>query len=219
MTLWAAVGWAGNTCFLARSLVQWLVVEKTGSSRAPVVFWMLSLVGSALAGAYAAHRGLAVLFAGFMANGILYLRNLQIQVRPQACRLLSVGGASCVAVVATVVLLAAGFSDLYAGLAPRRAWVVIAALGQAVWSSRFVLQWWYSERSGESHFPVSFWTVSLVGNVLLLAYAAALGDPVFIAGLALGPVAQIRNLVLARRRVGAVAPAPSHSPVQPLAVR
>ncbi|MEZ5974206.1 MAG: lipid-A-disaccharide synthase N-terminal domain-containing protein [Planctomycetota bacterium] len=41
--------------------------------------------------------------------------------------------------------------------------------GQLIWTSRFVLQWLASERRGESHFPVYFWWLSLLGNGMLLA--------------------------------------------------
>ena len=85
------------------------------------------------------------------------------------------------------VLRAAGFG------------LVVGAVGQSVWSSRFVVQWYLSEREGHSHFPQAFWWISLVGNTLLLTYAVRLGDPVWIAGLCLGPVVQIRNLMLIQR--------------------
>jgi hypothetical protein len=41
--------------------------------------------------------------------------------------------------------------------------------------------------------------VSLLGNLLLLAYASHLRDLVLASGLALGPVVQMRNLVLTWR--------------------
>ena len=36
-------------------------------------------------------------------------------------------------------------------------------LGQLIFTSRFVVQWLYSEKKQESAFPVSFWYISLVG--------------------------------------------------------
>ena len=88
---------------------------------------------------------------------------------------------------------------------PDTAWVLCAIVGQTIWSSRFVVQWYHSEQIGFSHFPPSFWWLSLGGNSLLLAYAFHVSDPVFVAGLALGPVVQVRNLILA----GAAETAPS----------
>jgi lipid-A-disaccharide synthase-like uncharacterized protein len=218
MTVWTTLGWVGNGCFLARSLVQWRAVEKTRSSHAPASFWLLSMAGSALAGAYAAHRGCAVLFAGFVANGVIYLRNLQIQVPAASRRTLSPRLCVLLAAMGTGILLAAGWSDLQRSVAATTsAWVAVAMLGQGTWSSRFVLQWWHSERAGVSHFPAAFWTLSLVGNLLLLACAVHLGDAVLTAGFLPGPVMQIRNLALARRPLVAVEPAPSHPLMQHLA--
>jgi lipid-A-disaccharide synthase-like uncharacterized protein len=164
------LGWLGNACFFSRFLLQWLHVERVRERAAPRVFWVLSLTGSALLGAYAVHREVWVLLVGFAVNGCIYLRNLAF--RDDEHTTLPRGQA--------------------AGLA-------VAVVGQAIWSSRFVVQWWYSERVGSSHFPPAFWVVSLAGNALLLSYAIHLLDPVFIAGLALAPIVQIRNLVLTSR--------------------
>ena len=81
-------------------------------------------------------------------------------------------------------------------------WLVTGMLGQALWVSRFPVQWWLSERAGRSHFPPVFWWLSLLGNLLLLAYALHLGDPVFVLGFLPGPLLQARNLALARRSPG-----------------
>ena len=75
---------------------------------------------------------------------------------------------------------------------------------------RFVIQWWYSERRKESHFPMLFWWTSLGGNVLLLAYALHLRNPVLIAGFLLGPIVQTRNIVLSlRARSARAVPTPA----------
>lgn len=94
---------------------------------------------------------------------------------------------------------------IYTGAMPRKdvplpqVWTTVGFVGQAIFSSRFVVQWFFTERSGEAHFPRVFWWLSLVGNTLLLTYACRLQDPIFIAGFALGPVVQVRNLMLSSR--------------------
>jgi lipid-A-disaccharide synthase-like uncharacterized protein len=211
VTFWVSLGWAGNACFFSRSIVQWAVAERTRSSRAPRLFWLLSLAGSALMGVYAVHRGQAVLFAGFATNGVIYLRNLRILLRPRAAQTLPLRAVALFAAAALSVLLAASVSDSTRSMATGWIWIACATAGQAIWSSRFVLQWWYSERSGESHFPVAFWSVSLAGNLLLLAYALHLSDAVLTAGLLAGPVMQIRNLMLLHSATAEDAAAPSAS--------
>ena len=192
------IGWVGNCCFFGRWVVQWLAAERSGSSRAPELFWIASLVGTMLVGAYAAHRGQAVLVAGFVTNGAIYLRNLQIVRSHGRTRPFAMRPTSAVAVLAGVILVAVAVHEEAQLAAAGFLWMTCAVVGQGMWSGRFVLQWWCSERAGESYFPVTFWGLSLAGNLLLLAYALHLGDAVLITGLAPGPLMQLRNLLIAR---------------------
>lgn len=221
MSGWVALGWAGNACFFSRFLVQWIDAERSRSDRATTTFWLLSLAGSVLVGAYTAHRGHTVLLVGFLTNALLYLRNLEIAFTRRAAPGLSSRPATLFAVLAVVVLIAAGVADAATTPFTRasRAWLACAVAGQAIWGSRFALQWWCSERAGRSHFPPVFWAVSLAGNVLLLAYAIHLGDAVLMAGLLPGPLMQVRNLALARRADGAVEEESSLPLAERLAVR
>jgi len=72
-------------------------------------------------------------------------------------------------------------------------------VGQSLFFSRWLLQWFVSERKAESQIPVSFWYMSLIGSVIVLAYAIHKIDPVFIAGQGLGTVVYVRNLILLHR--------------------
>jgi lipid-A-disaccharide synthase-like uncharacterized protein len=73
-------------------------------------------------------------------------------------------------------------------------WLVVGFTGQMMFSLRFIIQWWYSERRKRSVIPVAFWFFSLAGGVTLLAYAIYRRDPVFIAGQAGGLFVYSRNL-------------------------
>ena len=80
-------------------------------------------------------------------------------------------------------------------------WVAVGFLGQALFTSRFLVQWITSERVGRSVTPVAFWYFSLLGGLVLLSYALYRRDPVFIAGQAAGLIVYIRNLqMIARER-------------------
>lgn len=81
-----------------------------------------------------------------------------------------------------------------------RFWEVVGFLGLAVFSSRFVVQWIVSEKRKESVIPISFWYLSIVGSLLLLAYATVRGDPVFILSYLFNGVIYVRNLYLIRQR-------------------
>lgn len=78
-------------------------------------------------------------------------------------------------------------------------WVVIGFLGQAIFGGRFILQWIASERRGESHIPIQFWYMSIVGGAITTAYAIHRRDPVFIVGQAAGLIVYTRNLMLIYR--------------------
>ncbi len=77
-------------------------------------------------------------------------------------------------------------------------WVALGFLGQICFSARFLVQWISSERKRSSHIPVYFWYFSILGGVILLAYALHRQDPVFIVGQAFGLIVYIRNLILIR---------------------
>ncbi len=75
-------------------------------------------------------------------------------------------------------------------------WYCVGFGGQAVFGSRFYLQWLVSERQGRSTVPLAFWYLSIIGGLLLLAYAIYLVEPVFIVGQSTGTLVYVRNLML-----------------------
>ena len=78
-------------------------------------------------------------------------------------------------------------------------WLAVGLAGQAIFGGRFIVQWIASERRRQSHIPIVFWYMSLVGGVVTLAYAIHKKDPVFIIGQGSGVVVYIRNLMLIYR--------------------
>ena len=78
-------------------------------------------------------------------------------------------------------------------------WLVVGFFGQALFSLRFIVQWFASEREKKSVIPVAFWYFSLAGGITLLIYAIHRRDPVFILGQASGLIVYFRNLYFVRR--------------------
>lgn len=196
---WQLLGWVGIACFFSRFLVQWLVSERAGESLAPRSFWLLSVLGSVLMIVYSMYRGEPVFLAGYVVTLFIYVRNLWIADTGSAAARLGPAPLTGMALVAWALLVWTSFDHLRPGWGDSVAWLSVGVVGQSVWSSRFVVQWYVTEREGHSHFPEAFWWISLLGNGLLLAYAIRLADPVWIAGLALGPLVQVRNLMLIYR--------------------
>ena len=77
--------------------------------------------------------------------------------------------------------------------------LLIGFIGQGLFASRFIFQWIYSEKKGESYIPIIFWYLSIFGGLGLLTYAIFRKDPVIITGQAFGIFIYLRNLVLIYR--------------------
>lgn len=211
--VWDVFGWAGQGIFTWRMLQQWWASERARRSVLPAAFWGWSLAGTALQLVYQVHRWDVVFLAGVLVNGALYTRNLMLMRRSGG----AAAGASTVParpgsplapvllallVLGAVVVLSmqglAGKGALLGGPQPV-GWLVLGVAGQTAWSSRFVLQWWLSERRGQSVLPPAFFWLSLAGALLLCAYAVYRLDYVMMAAFALNPVPYVRNLVLIYR--------------------
>jgi lipid-A-disaccharide synthase-like uncharacterized protein len=82
-------------------------------------------------------------------------------------------------------------------------WLLFGLLGNAAFASRFLLQWLASERAGDSVVPVAFWYLSIVGSLILLAYAIHLRNPVFTLAYLPNAFVYFRNLALIRKRESA----------------
>ena len=74
--------------------------------------------------------------------------------------------------------------------------LIIGFIGQGLFASRFIFQWLYSEKKGESSIPIIFWYLSIFGGIGLLTYAIFRKDPVIILGQIFGIFIYLRNLIL-----------------------
>ena len=96
-------------------------------------------------------------------------------------------------------------------------WTIVGFAGQALFFSRFFVQWLASERAKRSVIPSAFWYFSLGGGTVLLLYAVfSLHDPVFTVGQAAGLSIYARNLWFIRK--GAKPPGASGDPAGDAAV-
>ena len=78
--------------------------------------------------------------------------------------------------------------------------LIIGFIGQGFFASRFIVQWIYSERIGESKIHIIFWYLSIFGGLMLLVYAISRSDPVIITGQLFGIIVYLRNLILIYRK-------------------
>jgi lipid-A-disaccharide synthase-like uncharacterized protein len=78
-------------------------------------------------------------------------------------------------------------------------WKVVGWLGNAVFFSRFLVQWYATERRKQVVVPAAFWWLSLAGASLLFAYSVWRRDSVFIFAYAFTWIPYARNLIIHRR--------------------
>lgn len=74
--------------------------------------------------------------------------------------------------------------------------LLIGFVGQIFFTSRFLVQWIASERARKSYVPVAFWYLSIIGSVLLFAYAVSILAWPIIVGQTFGIIVYSRNLAL-----------------------
>ena len=82
-------------------------------------------------------------------------------------------------------------------------WKIIGWLGNAVFFSRFFVQWYATEKKKQVVVPQAFWWLSLAGSVTLLCYSLHQQDSVFIFAYAFTWIPYIRNLVIHRQNKAA----------------
>ena len=78
-------------------------------------------------------------------------------------------------------------------------WKIVGWTGNAVFFSRFFVQWWATEKHKQVVVPNVFWWLSLVGSLCLLAYGISRRDAVFVFAYAFTWIPYVRNLVISRR--------------------
>lgn len=80
-------------------------------------------------------------------------------------------------------------------------WTAVGFVSQFIFFFSFVLQWYVSEKKKKSHIPMEFWYIRIAGSVLLLIYALARKDLVFLVTAVLQVFIYIRNIDLMRKNL------------------
>lgn len=84
------------------------------------------------------------------------------------------------------------------------AWKIIGFVGNAIFFSRFFVQWYATEKKKQVVVPQAFWWLSLIGSVTLLSYGLFyLRDSVVIFAYGFTWIPYIRNIIIHRRHKSA----------------
>jgi lipid-A-disaccharide synthase-like uncharacterized protein len=78
---WVLLGYAGQSLFAMRFIVQWIASERVGRSVMPVAFWFFSIGGGMLLLVYALYIRDPVFILGQGLGLFVYLRNLHFVFR------------------------------------------------------------------------------------------------------------------------------------------
>lgn len=197
-----AIGFLAQTFFSARILIQWILSERAHRVVSPSAYWVCSLAGSWLLFLYGWLRDDFAIILGQVLSYYIYLWNLNLKgLYPKIPVLLRLVLLATPAVVLAAIACHAGaFVDAFLrndevsfGL------LLFGSAGQILFSLRFVYQWIYSARHGESSLPVGFWVMSLAGSAMIVGYGLVRLDPVLILGQSVGFGAYARNLFLGHK--------------------
>ena len=199
-----ALGFTAQGLFSARVLVQWLLSEKKRKVVSPSLFWILSLIASVIYVIYGWLRQDFAIMLGQVIGYYVYIWNLWAkQVWQKLGRVgsrMAVTAFILLPVVAISAMLITRGSAVTDSLFKNEGlplWLLIfGTTGTLIFSLRFLYQFIYSSRRGESILPKGFWIISLTGSLIVVTYAIIRRDPVLILGQGLGLISYTRNLMI-----------------------
>lgn len=193
------IGLLTQLLFSARLLVQWIASERAHKVLSPTLFWQLSMAASFLLCLYGWLRlDFAIIF-GQLISYYIYIWNLNSKGSwgklPKAARI----------IFFSLPIMAVSYFLLQWSTTCKRLFqqeeiplglIVFGIGGQSIFTFRFIYQWWFSRKAGESLLPFKFWIISLTGSAMIIIYAIVRHDPVLILGQTTGFIVYARNIMI-----------------------
>ncbi len=195
------IGLLAQLLFAARMLVQWFLSEKQKVVVSPRIFWRLSLVASILMCVYGWFRSDAAILVGQLITYFVYIRNLQLKgdwsrywIGLRVFLWLVPAGA-----LAFLLTQEVNWQSKFITNIPT--WLIIFGLvGQILFTFRFIVQFYMSNKAKESLLPPQFWMISLMGAMLIFIYGVYRVDYVLMIGHGGGILAYARNIMIGRKQ-------------------
>lgn len=196
------IGIVAQILFSGRLLVQWIASERAKKVLSPTLFWQMSMAASFMLCVYGWLRNDFAIIAGQLISYYIYIWNLRAKkawdTMPAVLR-----AVVSYLPVAAVCWFAIDWRETAEHLFQQEnipGWLIVfGTVGQFTFTLRFIYQWRYSARAGESLLPTTFWLISLLGSGMIIAYAIIRRDPVLILGQSTGFVVYLRNIMISRR--------------------
>ncbi len=196
------IGIAAQILFSGRLLVQWIASERAKKVLSPTLFWQMSMAASFMLCVYGWLRNDFAIIAGQLISYYIYIWNLRAKKAWDTMPAVLRAVVSYLPVVA-VCWFAIDWRETAEHLFQQEnipGWLIVfGTVGQFTFTLRFIYQWRYSARAGESLLPTTFWLISLLGSGMIIAYAIIRRDPVLILGQSTGFVVYLRNIMISRK--------------------
>lgn len=193
------IGLVAQLFFSGRMLVQWILSEKQKKIVSPTLYWVFSLIGSYLLCIYGWMRNDFSIILGQFISFYVYIWNLNDKGYWKRLPLVL----RMILIVTPIVAAIFAIQDVDAFIASFLKdeniplWLILfGSTGQIIFTLRFVYQWYYSKKAGESSLPVPFWVISLVGSLMIATYGIIRLDPILILGQSTGFIVYTRNIML-----------------------
>lgn len=196
------IGLIAQVFFSARMLVQWILSEKQKRVVSPVLYWLFSLIGAYLLCVYGWLRNDFSIILGQFISFYIYIWNLNDKGMWHRIPTLLRVVLGLTPIVAALFVLNdfSAFVDSFFKDEDIPVWLIaFGSVGQVIFTLRFVYQWYYSRKVGESVLPVGFWIQSLIGSLMILTYAIIRLDPILILSQSMGFIVYTRNIMLGRK--------------------
>ena len=197
--LWIyCVGISAQVFYTGRVFVQWYLSEKHGRVESPALYWILSIIGSMILFFYGWLRNDFSIIFGEYLSYYIYMWNIKAKgLYAKTPKIVPI-----IQILLPVIVSIALFKDIpqFAQTflknddVPLRL-LILGTAGQFIYKMRFVYQWIYSVKKGQSLLPLSFWVIAIVGSLLIIIYGIIRHDWVLILGQ-FGIIASARNIMI-----------------------
>lgn len=194
-----SIGLLAQLLFSTRLMVQWIASERTHKVLSPTLFWQLSMVASFLLCLYGWLRNDFAIILGQLISYYIYIWNLNSKGSwgelPKIARIIFFA-----IPITAITYFLLNWDETFIRLFKQEnipAWLIVFGIaGQCTFTLRFIYQWWYSRKAGESLLPEMFWIISFTGSSMIISYAIIRHDPVLILGQAMGFIVYARNIMI-----------------------
>lgn len=197
--LWIyCIGLSAQVFYTGRVFIQWYLSEKHGRVESPALYWIFSIIGSMILFFYGwLRKDFSIIFGEYLSYYI-YMWNIKAKgLYAKTPKLVPIIQA-LIPVIVSIPL----FKDipqftesfLKNDDVPLRL-LILGTAGQFIYKMRFVYQWFYSVKKGQSLLPLSFWAIAIIGSLLIIIYGIIRHDWVLVLGQ-FGIIASVRNIMI-----------------------